>query len=123
MAQDRMRSLMSIVPIARGVKAALAAEDAKYELLPAQAEMPRLPEPKPMLAIDAARAAFSPEPEPVNEPSPSLRHRASRRRWSWCPSPACCSVQAQDGLMMGAVCTEPEGHKGPHKASDGSWPK
>ena len=37
--------------------------------------------------------------------------------------PGVCSVQAQDGLMMGAVCTEPEGHKGPHKAADGSWPR
>jgi hypothetical protein len=34
-----------------------------------------------------------------------------------------CGVQAQDGLMVGAVCTLEREHRGAHKSPDGSWPR
>ena len=37
--------------------------------------------------------------------------------------PTMCGVQAQDGLMAGAVCILPAHDSGPHKSSDGSWPR
>lgn len=36
---------------------------------------------------------------------------------------AACGNVAADGLMAGATCTEPDGHKGAHKNADGSWPQ
>jgi len=36
---------------------------------------------------------------------------------------ASCHNVAGEGLMEGAVCDEPEGHKGAHKSADGSWPR
>jgi hypothetical protein len=39
------------------------------------------------------------------------------------PSDALCGVQAQDGLMVGAVCILDAGHTGAHKSPDGSWPR
>lgn len=39
------------------------------------------------------------------------------------PSDALCGVQAQDGLMVGAVCILEGDHKGAHKSPDGSWPR
>jgi phage RecT family recombinase len=74
-----LRALMSLVPIARGVKAALAAEDAKYAALPAPAPVAALPAAAsaPMPALLAARAAFvgpdeptAAEPAPGPEPEP-----------------------------------------------------
>ncbi len=67
-----LRALMSLVPIERGVKAALAEEDRKYPALATVAAMPALaagptPEAKPAPAIEAARAAFLGEPEPSDE--------------------------------------------------------
>ena len=37
--------------------------------------------------------------------------------------PTMCGVQATDGLMAGAVCILPAHDSGPHKSSDGSWPR
>lgn len=34
-----------------------------------------------------------------------------------------CGVQAQDGLMLGAVCILGWAHAGAHKSADGSWPR
>ena len=34
-----------------------------------------------------------------------------------------CNHQAQDGLMMGALCIMESDHKGAHRSEDGSWPK
>jgi phage RecT family recombinase len=69
-----LRALMSLVPIERGVKAALATEDRKYPALAPVSPVPELsagpaPEARPVPAIEAARAAFLPEPEPAEAPS------------------------------------------------------
>jgi recombinational DNA repair protein RecT len=69
-----LRALMSLVPIERGVRAALATEDRKYPALASVAAVPELaagpaPETRPVPAIEAARAAFLPEPEPAEAPS------------------------------------------------------
>ena len=34
-----------------------------------------------------------------------------------------CGVQADDGLMLGAVCNLAADHTGAHKSTDGSWPR
>ena len=46
---------------------------------------------------DARRWPTWPAPRPHSWPSPSLRHRASRRRWSWCPSPASAPSRRRTG--------------------------
>jgi recombination protein RecT len=69
-----LRALMSLVPIERGVKAALATEDRKYPALAPVAPLPEITAgPTPAVpAIEAARAAFLPAPEPtVEEPETS----------------------------------------------------
>lgn len=72
--------------------------------------------PAPTLA-DVARAKAAdvaqPVPESPSEPEPVVV----------VSEPTTCSVQAQDGLMLGAVCTLPSDHKGAHKSPDGSWPR
>lgn len=63
-----LRSIMSLVPIARGVKAALAAESAKYDSLPAPEPVAQLAAPsRPAPALEAARSAFLGLPEPASQ--------------------------------------------------------
>lgn len=56
-----LRALMSMVPIERGVKAALAEETAKYPALPSPPPLAALPEPEaePQPSLIAARASFT----------------------------------------------------------------
>jgi len=79
-----LRALMSLVPIERGVKAALAEEDRKYPALAPVAATPAIaagPSPvTPPRSIEAARSAFlgagepeaeaSEAPEPEQDPTP-----------------------------------------------------
>ena len=125
-----LRSIMSIIPVARGVKAALAAESAKWEALPAPAEMPTLPPATPMLAIEAARAAFFPDQPAQDAPQPE---EGTFREVDATPEPVAapeqvatvvaCGEVATDGLMAGAVCILKPDHTGAHKSGDGSWPQ
>lgn len=128
-----LRSIMSIIPVARGVKAALAAESAKYAL-PAPVEMPALTAGLPMPALDAARAAFLPDP-PEEPTTPQAQPPAAEEGAfvevdatdgpSAAPEPSSgrCGHVATDGLMTGAVCGLEAEHKGAHKSDGGSWPR
>jgi len=114
-----LRALMSLVPIERGVKVALALEATKYPELAAPEPLLSLPEPPASVptSLLAARAAFVGDDEPVgdapSDPEPVVVVSV----------PTMCGVQAQDGLMAGAVCILPAHDSGPHKSSDGSWPR
>lgn len=111
-----LRSLMSIVPTHRGVKQALAAESAKYDLLAPVTDSASLPEAKPMPALLAARAAFvgadesgpvqdaTSDPEPVvvvSEPAPG-------------PVVAQCPARSPWGDESDP-CVLAAGHKGNHR--------
>ena len=140
-----LRALMSLVPIERGVKAALAVEATKYPELATPEPMLSLPEPPASVptSLLAARAAFVGEPEPELEWAPGVTGPASARpahqppeATEPAPEPpsepetvvvvsevAICNHRAQDGLMLGAVCMMESDHKGAHRSEDGSWPR
>ncbi len=79
-----LRSIMSLVPIARGVKAALAAESEKYQALGPGEAAPQVSAPAPLPALEAARGAFLGLPEPAAQtPRPQSAKRQAKR-----PAPA-----------------------------------
>jgi len=76
-----------------------------------------MPRPSPALSLaEVARAraeAAQPAQDAPSDPEPVVVVSV----------PTMCGVQATDGLMAGAVCILPAHDSGPHKSSDGSWPR
>lgn len=142
-----LRSIMSLVPIARGVKAALAAESEKYAALGAPEAVAQIAAPTQapaqLAAVASARGAFLglPEGDPV-EPKPETK--ASRRQKAapaqdapqQAPEPSAepdAAPEAEEAVATAlcdstspyegsAPCVKPAGHKGNHASSEKeSW--
>ena len=127
-----LRSIMSLVPIARGVKAALAAESEKYQSLAPGESAPQVGATSPLPSLEAARGAFLALPEPAAEPKPEKRGKVPEPQEpaedaevvevpeDWHPAPeavqnALCAVLSP--YEGSAPCTFLSGHKGHHKAA------
>ena len=119
-----LRSLMSLVPIERGVKAALAVEATKYPELAATEPMLSLPEPPASVPVSliAAREAFVGGPEPVPAAEAAQEAPPAPEPVVVVSEPTNCGVQATDGLMLGSICIL-DADRRPHKATDGTWPR
>jgi len=102
-----LRSIMSLVPIARGVKQALKAESDKYQALgPGEAPAAQVapPAPQAIPALGAARGAFLglPEGEPVAPAKAEPRQTRKRQQTSE-PAPAHAAQDVEEAVVA-AVC-------------------
>lgn len=139
-----LRSIMSVVPIARGVKAALAEESAKYQALgPGEAAPQQIAAPSALPALEAARGAFLGLPEPSQQPSQQAAKSEPRKRAAkpqdapqQAPEPeeapeaspepeeavAVALCPSVSPMEPAAECELLDGHKGPHRAGKSeSW--
>jgi hypothetical protein len=81
------------------------------------AEMVTIPRPAPGMSLAEVARARAEATEPTSEPpsEPEVVVVVSE--------PGVCGVQAQDGLMVGALCILESGHKSFHRSTDGTWPR
>jgi recombination protein RecT len=124
-----LRALMSLVPIERGVKAALATEARKYPALASVVPLPEITAGAGTdgAAIEAARAAFLPLPEPEDEePEASagqLEPESEKAPLAKCGSLSDPALGEIEECVMAAGHLDVAGSQQRHRAASGSiWP-